>query len=107
MRRDSIGEQEAHSRMSSQMSIEEKKRLATVVIDNSGSLDLVYQQIDAIVLTRTPSFVNTVVYWWLLFFPALWLYFLVLGLQWVYCTTSWCKVKAKSVLGNSFIMKRE
>jgi hypothetical protein len=107
MRRDNISEHEAQSRMSSQMSIEEKKRLANVVIDNSGSLDFVYQQIDGIVLTNMSSWINTVAFWWLLFFPALWLYSMVWGLQLFYMATSWTKVKAKSVIKSTFTKKRE
>jgi len=38
MKRDSLSEDEALQRIDAQMDIEEKRRLATWVIDNSGSL---------------------------------------------------------------------
>lgn len=47
MKRDQITEEQAIARLSSQMSIEEKKNLADVVIDNSGTLEQTEDQIDA------------------------------------------------------------
>lgn len=39
MQRDNLSEEEARARLLSQWSIEEKKRLADIVIDNSGSIE--------------------------------------------------------------------
>lgn len=46
MRRNSYSEEEALSRISSQMPIDEKKELASVVMDNSGSTEELYNQLD-------------------------------------------------------------
>jgi len=46
MARDQLSETEARSRIKAQMSLEEKKALADVVIDNSGSTSELHQQID-------------------------------------------------------------
>ncbi len=46
MKRNHLLEKEAQSRMNAQMSIEKKKLLADRVIDNSGSLEKTYQQVD-------------------------------------------------------------
>jgi dephospho-CoA kinase len=47
-RRDGIGEQAAMARIRSQMPIEHKRRRATVVIDNSGSLADTRKQVMAL-----------------------------------------------------------
>ncbi|QWB96499.1 dephospho-CoA kinase [Mycoplasmatota bacterium] len=44
--RDNLTENEALKRINAQMSIEEKKNLATKVIDNDGSMKHLYKQID-------------------------------------------------------------
>ncbi|NMO95474.1 dephospho-CoA kinase [Paenibacillus lemnae] len=46
MKRDGLSLEQAESRVNSQMDIEEKKKLADVVIDNSGSLDDSQSQVD-------------------------------------------------------------
>ncbi|MBR5009423.1 MAG: dephospho-CoA kinase [Clostridia bacterium] len=48
MERDSIDEAQAQARISSQMSLEEKTRRATVVIDNRGQLDRLYAQLSGL-----------------------------------------------------------
>lgn len=45
MKRDSLNVQEAKARIASQMSIEEKKMIADVVIDNSGSIEATQEQV--------------------------------------------------------------
>ncbi len=45
MKRNELTEQEAKARIQSQMSIEEKKKLADAVIDNRGSLEETKQQL--------------------------------------------------------------
>lgn len=46
MERDQLTEEQAIARLSSQMPIEDKKKLADIVIDNSGTLQQTEQQID-------------------------------------------------------------
>lgn len=46
MNRDNLSESEAMKRINAQMSIEEKRKLADYVIDNSGSLDNTKEQVD-------------------------------------------------------------
>ncbi|MBA4496462.1 dephospho-CoA kinase [Paenactinomyces guangxiensis] len=46
MKRNSLSEAEARKRIASQLSIEEKKKLADYVIDNSGSLEMTERQVD-------------------------------------------------------------
>ncbi|UUV99388.1 dephospho-CoA kinase [Vagococcus luciliae] len=46
MSRDSLSEVDALKRIESQMDLEEKKRLADVVIDNSGSIEETLKQVD-------------------------------------------------------------
>lgn len=46
MSRNGLTEEEARARISAQMDIEEKKRLAGIVIDNSSGLEYTKQQID-------------------------------------------------------------
>ena len=47
MARDGLTEEEARKRLRAQISIEEKKRLADYVIDNSGTLENTRRQVDA------------------------------------------------------------
>lgn len=46
MERDGISEEQAEARLSSQLDIEQKKQLADIVIDNSGTLADTEQQVD-------------------------------------------------------------
>lgn len=46
MKRDQLSEKDARSRIDSQLSLEEKVALADVVIDNSGTVNELYQQVD-------------------------------------------------------------
>lgn len=46
MARNHLSEQEAHDRITSQMSLEEKKSRADIVIDNNGTLSETYQQVE-------------------------------------------------------------
>lgn len=46
MRRNALSRAEARQRMASQLSIEEKRKRADVVIDNSGELAATYRQVD-------------------------------------------------------------
>lgn len=46
MERDGLNETEAKDRIDSQMSIEDKKELADIVIDNEGSLRETYEQVE-------------------------------------------------------------
>ncbi len=48
MTRDSLSEQEAINRINSQISIEEKRKRAKYIIDNSGSLENTRQQFDVL-----------------------------------------------------------
>jgi len=58
MKRDHLSETDARSRIASQMSIEEKRRKATMVIDNSGNLKWTRDQALSI-LTKLKSRLNT------------------------------------------------
>ncbi|UTH15496.1 dephospho-CoA kinase [Macrococcus epidermidis] len=49
MARNQLSVEEAESRVSSQLSIEEKKQKADKVIDNSGSLQSLYQQLELLI----------------------------------------------------------
>ncbi|MCH4984028.1 dephospho-CoA kinase [Macrococcoides goetzii] len=49
MARNQLSLEEAESRVSSQLSIEEKKQKADKVIDNSGSLQSLYQQLELLI----------------------------------------------------------
>ncbi|SEM97618.1 dephospho-CoA kinase [Lihuaxuella thermophila] len=46
MKRNALSEEEARERMAAQLSIEEKKRVADFVIDNSDSLEMTERQVD-------------------------------------------------------------
>nr|XP_039267026.1 dephospho-CoA kinase domain-containing protein-like [Styela clava] len=46
MNRNSLSESEAKQRIDSQMSLEEKQKLASIVINNNGSLDETYKQVE-------------------------------------------------------------
>lgn len=46
MSRDNLSKEEAIKRIDSQMSLDKKKELASVVIDNTGSIDETLQQVD-------------------------------------------------------------
>ncbi|MGP6146846.1 dephospho-CoA kinase [Jeotgalibaca sp. A122] len=46
MARNNLTEQEAKDRMASQIAIDDKKNLADIVIDNNGSLEATYEQVD-------------------------------------------------------------
>lgn len=49
MRRDNLSPKEAEKRLQAQMPIEEKKRLADIVIDNSGTLEQTKEQVLAFI----------------------------------------------------------
>ena len=53
MQRNHLSQEEAKSRIHSQMSIDEKKLLADRVVDNSQSLEKTYQQVDKWLLENT------------------------------------------------------
>jgi len=55
MARDSLTEEEAEQRLKAQMDIEEKKRRADIVIDNSGPLDETERQLDRIWRDLVPA----------------------------------------------------
>jgi dephospho-CoA kinase len=46
MKRNALSEEEARERIAAQLSIEEKKRVADIVIDNSDSLEMTERQVD-------------------------------------------------------------
>jgi dephospho-CoA kinase len=46
MARDGLNEEAIMDRISRQMSSEEKRRRATYILDNSGTLDSLHQQVD-------------------------------------------------------------
>lgn len=48
MKRDSLNEEAAVARIASQLSIEEKKGLADVIIDNTGSIEETIEQVQAV-----------------------------------------------------------
>ncbi len=50
--RDNLSEDDAISRINSQMSLAEKMKLANVVLDNSQSLEYLFNQIDQMVVNR-------------------------------------------------------
>lgn len=52
MKRDQLSEKDARSRIDSQLSLEEKVALADVVIDNSGTVNELYQQVDQAKINR-------------------------------------------------------
>jgi dephospho-CoA kinase len=47
MKRDSLTQEQAERRLSSQMPIEDKKLLADIIIDNSGTLEETEKQVEA------------------------------------------------------------
>lgn len=52
MKRDQCSKEEAKTLIQSQMSIEEKRKKADIVFDNSETLDVLYQQVDAFLKER-------------------------------------------------------
>ncbi|KAJ3276871.1 hypothetical protein HDV01_002926 [Terramyces sp. JEL0728] len=72
--RDGITMAQAQNKMNSQMSIEQKKTLAHHVIDNSGSMASTRKQADNLIKELTPPTVTTLFMWVIFFWPALWLY---------------------------------
>lgn len=58
-----LTEDDAKKRIASQMDLEKKKTLANSVIDNSGTLDELYTQVDKLVETVRPSQVATLATW--------------------------------------------
>lgn len=56
MKRDGISEEEAEQRLSAQMDIEEKKKLADYIIDNSGSIDETREQVKSLLLKLKNEF---------------------------------------------------
>ncbi|KAI8906249.1 dephospho-CoA kinase-domain-containing protein [Gorgonomyces haynaldii] len=88
MMRDHFSEDEAQQRMNSQMPIEQKKSLASVVIDNSHSLQDTQRQVDQLLNKWKPGFSNLV--WYSIFVvPALFGY---LGIRLVIQIDKWSKV---------------
>ena len=75
MARDGINEQQSKAKMGSQMSIEQKKKLANYIIDNSGSLPDSRRQTELLMRRLTPSIINVSMMWLIFFWPALCLYF--------------------------------
>jgi len=60
MKRDSLSEDEALQRIDAQMDIEEKRRLATWVIDNSGSLKQLQNECERVKSAIMGSVINSV-----------------------------------------------
>ena len=55
MARDGLTEAQARARVAAQMPIEQKRRLADVVIDNTGSLDDTRRQVQAFYRKKVPQ----------------------------------------------------
>jgi len=49
MKRNELSESEADARISSQMSMDEKRNKADIVIDNCRDLEALYQQLDTLI----------------------------------------------------------
>ncbi|KAJ3153074.1 hypothetical protein HDU86_005372 [Geranomyces michiganensis] len=63
MSRDSCSREAAQSRIDSQMSMDEKRKRADIVVENEGSLDDTQRQLDAAVAAVMPNRLLTRVYW--------------------------------------------
>ncbi|GMR43108.1 hypothetical protein PMAYCL1PPCAC_13303 [Pristionchus mayeri] len=61
MARDSMSEVDAKSRMGAQMSIEEKKKRATILLDNTGTKEELETQVLALISTLRSSWTPTVI----------------------------------------------
>lgn len=61
-RRDDISVEEAKQRMSVQMPLKEKQARATFVLNNSGSIDKLNEQVDALLKMTKPTMIHFV-YW--------------------------------------------
>ena len=63
MRRDNSTSEAAQQRISSQMSIEEKRKRADIIIDNSGRLEDTSEQVNQVFTRITPSWISTALAW--------------------------------------------
>ena len=70
MKRDHSTSEAAQQRISSQMSIEDKKKRAHIVIDNSGRVEDTRQQVNQVIGRITPGWISTGFAWAFLAFPA-------------------------------------
>jgi dephospho-CoA kinase len=59
--RDALDKASAMKRIQAQMPRDEKCRMADTVLDNSGTLDRTFEQVDILVQRMKPSLVQTVV----------------------------------------------
>ncbi|KAJ1960053.1 Dephospho-CoA kinase [Dipsacomyces acuminosporus] len=59
MERNGFSKQEAEARISSQMPLSEKVRRATRVIDNNGSIEETYAQVNQMIRDWSPSWIRT------------------------------------------------
>ncbi|KAJ3049483.1 hypothetical protein HK097_009529 [Rhizophlyctis rosea] len=91
--RDNLTPTEAQSRISSQMPIDQKRSLASILIDNSNSKEDTQKQVEQMVARTLPSKFRTVIVWSLLCVPAALLYGLVKG--WETCSGLWARIRAR------------
>ncbi|KAJ3107753.1 hypothetical protein HDU97_003423 [Phlyctochytrium planicorne] len=77
MKRDDLTAEAAQLRVDAQMSIERKRQLANIVIDNTGSIRETRKKVDALVPDLRPSWLSTTLAWTALAWPAAVLYSLL------------------------------
>ncbi|KAJ3299430.1 hypothetical protein HK104_008936 [Borealophlyctis nickersoniae] len=81
IRRDGLTEQQAQSRIDSQMPMERKRSLAHIVIDNSGTLEATRAAVDGALKKLVPGRLRTMVIWAVLALPAAFLYGIMVALK--------------------------
>ncbi|KAJ3045696.1 hypothetical protein HDV00_007822 [Rhizophlyctis rosea] len=70
IQRDGLTEEQAEARINSQMPIEQKRAMADIVVDNSGTKEETKKQVEELVLRTLPGSVRTTLVWSLLCIPA-------------------------------------
>jgi dephospho-CoA kinase len=83
MKRDDLTEIEAQQRVDAQMSIERKKELAHIVIDNSLGIRETRSRVNGLIKHLKPSWFSTVVAWVCLGWPAAILYSTLTVIKWL------------------------
>ncbi|KAJ3293465.1 hypothetical protein HK104_004436 [Borealophlyctis nickersoniae] len=81
IRRDGLTDQQAQSRIDSQMPMERKRSLAHIVIDNSGTLEATRAAVDGALKKLVPGRLRTMVIWAVLALPAAFLYGIMVALK--------------------------
>ncbi|ORX76002.1 CoaE-domain-containing protein [Anaeromyces robustus] len=84
MLRNNFTEEEALSRINSQMSLEEKIKKANKVIDNNGTIAETEKQVDNMLIEYTPSKIKNIVTYTLLIIPTATAYGILKGISLFY-----------------------